>query len=108
MAPIPKLIPPHPPGRSSRPPVAVPAADFPLDSLGPHLAAAVVAAAARTQAPLELAAHHLLTLAAMPAQRLISVRLPTGPVQPVSCYFLTIIGSGEGRSAAERMCVEPV
>lgn len=102
MAPNPK--PPSPTAASA--PLARPA--FPLDSLGAALAAAASAVADRTQAPPELIAHHLLTLAAMPAQRLVSVRLPTGLVQPVSSYFLTLVGSGEGRSAAQRMCLDPV
>jgi hypothetical protein len=85
-----------------------PATPFPTSASGPHISAAIAAVAARTQSPPELVVHHLLTLAAMAAQRLVSIRLPTGPVQPVSCYFLTIVGSGEGRSAAENMCVGPV
>lgn len=94
--------PPAPPAAASC------AAPFPAAACGPRLDAAVAAAAARTQAAPELVAHHLLTLAAMAAQRLIAVRLPTGATQPVSTYFLTIAGSGEGRSAAENLCVGPV
>jgi hypothetical protein len=104
MAPNPK--PPSHPAVPAAAPLARPA--FPLEALGPPLAAAASAVADRTQAPPELIAHHLLTLAAMPAQRLVSVRLPTGLVQPVSSYFLTLVGSGEGRSAAQRMCLDPV
>ncbi len=105
MAPIPKSA-PVPAPLAVAPPTPRPV--FPLSALGPRIEAAASAAAERTQAPPELIAHHLLTLAAMPAQRLISVRLPTGLVQPVSSYFLTLVGSGEGRSAAETLCVAPV
>ena len=104
MAPIPK--PPSPLSLLS--PTNTPRTPFPTSACGPHLEAAIVAVAARTQAPPELIAHHLLTLAAMAAQRLISVRLPTGRTQPVSSYFLTMAASGEGRSVAEAMCVGPL
>ncbi|MGE4064695.1 MAG: DUF3987 domain-containing protein [Rhodospirillaceae bacterium] len=109
MAPIPKPAPsPQSAHANASAPPSVPRSQFPAGALGPHIGGAASAVAACTQAPLELVAHHLLTLAAMPVQRLVSVRLPTGGVQPVSCYFLTIAGAGEGRSAAERMCVAPV
>lgn len=36
------------------------------------------------------------------------MRLPTGPVRPVSCLFLTLASSGEGRSATESLCVGPI
>jgi len=100
MAPNPK---PASSSSSSAPP-----APFPIAACGSAHEAAITAVAARTQAPPELIAHHLLTLAATAAQRLISVRLPTGPVRPVSCWFLTLAGSGEGRSATESMCVGPI
>ena len=93
---------------ASPPPLAPSRAAFPVAACGPLLEAAVDAVAARTQAPCELIAHHLLTLAAMVAQRLVGVRLPTGEVQPLSCYFLTLADSGEGRGAAEAMCIGPV
>jgi hypothetical protein len=109
MAPVPKPVAPAAPPASLPPAAApTPATSFPTAACGPHIAAAITAVAARTQAAPELVAHHLLTLAAMAAQRLIGIRLPTGRTQPVSTYFLTIAGSGEGRSAAENMCVGPV
>jgi hypothetical protein len=74
--------------------------------LGPILAPAITAVAAQTQAPTSLIAHHILTLAAIAAQRLICVRLPTGAQRPVSCFFASLVGAGEGRGAAERLIVE--
>lgn len=79
---------------------------FPTAALGPLLAPAITAVAAQTQAPLDLVAHHILTLAAMAAQRLISIRLPTGAQRPVSCFFASLVGTGEGRSAAEKTIVD--
>lgn len=106
MAPLPKHTPPPAPSLPAAASIAP--TSFPLEACGPQLEAAVTAVAARTQAAPELIAHHLLTLAAMAAQRLISLRLPTGLTQPVSCYFLTLAGSGEGRSATETLCVGPI
>ncbi|MGE3333423.1 MAG: DUF3987 domain-containing protein [Rhodospirillaceae bacterium] len=87
------------------PPTPRPA--FPIAALGPRLGAAVAAIAARTQGPVPLAAHHLLTLAALAAQRLAAVRLPTGALRPISCYFVTLVGTGEGRGALAEAVVEP-
>ncbi len=101
-APGPDVSPDTSPGASGDVPT------FPTAALGPGLEAAAVAAAARTQGPVILAAHHLLTLAAMAAQRLISVRLPTGALRPVSCYVLTLAGAGEGRSALAKAVVAPM
>ncbi|MCA0202077.1 MAG: DUF3987 domain-containing protein [Proteobacteria bacterium] len=86
--------------------MSAPPPPFPTAALGPLLSAAVTSVAAQTQAPAELIAHHILTLAAMAAQRLVSVRLPTGAQRPVSCFFATLIGAGEGRGAAEKMLVD--
>ncbi len=104
MAPLPKFTAPAIPTSAPVPTHA----SFPAGACGPHIAPAIAAVAARTQAAPELIAHHLLTLSAMAAQRLVGIRLPTGPILPVSAYFLTLAGSGEGRSAAENMCVGPV
>ncbi len=87
-------------------PVSPPPADFPITALGPMLAAAVTDVAALTQAPPALVAHHTLTLAAAAAQRLIDVRLPTGARRPVSCLFASLVGTGEGRGAVEKLVVD--
>ncbi len=86
---------------------ARPRPTFPVQALGPRLSRAVLAVAHRTQAPVELAAHEILTLAAMAAQRLISLRLPTGAERPVSCFFATMACHEEGRGAVEKMVVDP-
>ncbi|MCA0201692.1 MAG: DUF3987 domain-containing protein [Proteobacteria bacterium] len=88
------------------PDTALPA--FPITALSPLISAAATAIAARTQASVVLAAHHLLTLAAMAAQRVIGVRLPTGALRPVSCYLATLSATGEGRGALAKAVVDPV
>jgi hypothetical protein len=103
MAPIPKPAQASAPTAAPAPPAAFP---FPTAALGPVLAPAITAVAARTQAAPELVAHHILTLAAMAAQRLISVRLPTGQARPVSCFFASLVGTGEGRDAVEKLVVD--
>lgn len=102
MAPLPKT--PVSPAARSFPADTV----FPLPACGQSLANTAAAVATHTQSPPELIAHHLLTLAALAAQRLISVALPTGQQRPVSCYFLTLTGPGEGRSECERAVVAPI
>lgn len=81
---------------------------FPVSALGPRISAAAAAVTRETQAPREAVAHHLLTLAAMSAQRVATLCLPTGQYRPLSCYFLTIAGPGERKSAAEDALVDPV
>jgi hypothetical protein len=106
MAPLPKPAPP-PTQFASAPSITLPPpAPFPAAVLGPILAPAITAVTAQTQSPTPLVAHHILTLAAMAAQRLISVRLPTGAQRPVSCFFASLVGAGEGRGAAERLIAE--
>lgn len=105
MAPLPKPAPP--PAQSFAPSVTLPPpALFPAGILGPILGPAITAVAAQIQAPASLVAHHILTLAAVAAQRLINVRLPTGAQRPVSCFFASLVGAGEGRGVAERLIVE--
>ncbi len=99
---------PGAPTNSSANSSATPAPPFPTAALGPLLGAAVTAVAAQTQAPEELVAHHVLALAAMAAQRLVGVRLPTGAPRPVSCFFATLVGPGEGADTAEKMLVDTV
>jgi len=106
MAPLPKSAPPPTPFASAPAITLPPPAPFPAAILGPILAPAITAVAAQTQAPTSLIAHHILTLAAIAAQRLICVRLPTGGQRPVSCFFASLVGAGEGRGAAERLIVE--
>ena len=81
---------------------------FPLAAIGPTMSAAAAVAVEYTQAPIELSAHHILTLAATAAQRRISIALPTGGQRPVSCYFMTPTGPGEGHSALEKKLVAPL
>ncbi len=104
MAPLPKSIPS--PAADIRATSPVP--NLAKVSLGSHLSLATAAIATRTQAPPELVTHHLLTLAAMAAQRLVSVRLPTGEIRPVSCFFATFVGAGERRGAVEKMTLDAV
>ena len=105
MAPLPKAAPS--PTQNVAPSTTLPPAPpFPTATLGPILAPAIIAVAAQTQAPTSLIAHHILTLATMAAQRLISVRLPTGAQRPVSCFFASLVGAGEGRGAAEKLIVD--
>ena len=112
MAPLPRALPkprllpiftPDPP-ESAQP-------AFPRDALGPIMEAAATALADRTQVPFEVAAHHVLTLAAAAAQRFLRIRLPTGERRPVSCYFITLAEADPYCASVRRMvaaCVHAV
>jgi len=100
MAPIPKTLPQR---TVDDLPIVTPPSVLPHAALGSHIAAAASAVAARTQAPIELVVQHLLTLAAVAAQRRITVRLPTGAHRPVSCYFATVVEADAPCAAVGRL-----
>lgn len=80
---------------------------FPLPALGSLLHDTAYVIAALTQAPEGLAAANVLAVAALAAQGHVAVRLPIGPVRPVSCYILTAAESGERRSAVRALAHAP-
>jgi len=93
-APAPSLCQPPPP--------------YPLDALGPDLAAVVRAIVALTQTPVEMAAQAVLSVVALGVQTNWSVRLPSGDIRPTSCFFLTVAESGERKSSVAGLALVPV
>lgn len=92
---------PHEPVPLVRP---VPAADpFPVDGLGPQLAAVVRALNDVVQSPLAMCANSVLATVTLAAQGQINVELPigAGSTRPVSGFFISVGRSGERKSASD-------
>jgi hypothetical protein len=83
----------------------IPAADpYPVDGLGPQLAAVVVALNDVVQSPLAMCANSVLATVTLAAQGQINVELPigAGSTRPVSGFFITVGRSGERKSASDQ------
>jgi hypothetical protein len=83
-------------------------APYPFDGLGPVLGPAARAVADVVQAPDALAAGSVLAAAALAAQPHVDVEMPHGDLCPVSLFVLTSAGSGDRKSAADRIVCEPI
>ncbi len=80
---------------------------YPVDALGPVLAPAARALAELVQVPEALAAGCVLATAALVAQKQANVQT-LGGVRPLALFVLTIAGSGDRKSAADRVALAPV
>ncbi|MFH5927039.1 YfjI family protein [Roseomonas xinghualingensis] len=82
-------------------------APFPVRALGP-LRVPVEGLQTRTQAPMALCAQSVLAAATLAAQPHADVLLPTGRAHPLSGLFLTVAGSGERKTSADRIALAEV
>jgi hypothetical protein len=88
---------------------AVPQADaFPVDALGPGLAAAARAIQARTLAPLALCGQAVLGAAALAAQAHADVQLPDGRQRPLSLALLSVAETAERLDRIEDLALRAV
>jgi hypothetical protein len=78
-----------------------PAAEYPVEELGPTLGNAAKAINELTRAPLAVCAQSVLAAAALATQGLADVVLPTGQPAPLSLYLVSVLGSGERKSSAD-------
>ena len=85
-----------------------PAETFPVNALGPFLAEAASAIAAKVQVPIEIAAQSVLAASALAVQAHADVRLPYGQTRPTSLDFVTIAASGDRKSSADNEALRPV
>ena len=85
-----------------------PAEPYPVDSLGPVMAAAARAFQAKTQAPMAICANAVLAVVGLAAQAHADVELPTGEVKPVSLFLVTIARSGERKTSNDNLALTPV
>jgi Protein of unknown function (DUF3987) len=85
-----------------------PAPVFPVQHLGPVLAAATTAIQRIIQVPEALAAQSVLAGAALATQSHADVELPTGQAVPTSLYFITVASSGDRKTSADKEALKPV
>ncbi|MCB9980755.1 MAG: DUF3987 domain-containing protein [Rhodospirillales bacterium] len=85
-----------------------PADPFPVEALGPILEPAARAIQDRTLAPMALCAQSVLATATLVVQGFKDVELPTGQRKPPSCFFLSIAGTGERKTACDMLALKPV
>ena len=81
---------------------------FPVDALGPILSDAVTAIVDKTQAPQEIAAQSVLAAVTLAAQSHVDVSFASVAKRPVSCFFVSVAESGERKSAADDLAIDPV
>jgi hypothetical protein len=75
---------------------------YPLAALGDVVAAAVQGTHALIRAPLEICAQSALSHAALAVQAHANVVLPTGQARPLSLFLLSVAGTGDRKSSADR------
>ena len=86
---------------------AEPAAPYPIEALGPILAPAARAVMEYVQVPDALAAHAVLSCAALAAQSHANVQT-LGGARPLSLFMLTIAESGERKTASDTLASTPI
>lgn len=85
-----------------------PAEEYPINDLGRVLAPAACAIADKVQVPASVAGQSVLAAAALAAQAFADVVLPHGQVVPISLFCMTVIGSGDRKSATDIQALRPV
>lgn len=81
---------------------------FPLDVLGDVLGPAAEAIHDIIQAPYPVCAQSVLAAATLAAQGLVNVKLPHGSERPLSEYFLSVLESGERKTAADELACKAI
>lgn len=85
-----------------------PATAYPVEVLGGLLSGAAQAIHDKVQAPLAICGSSVLAGAALAAQGLADVVLPTGQRRPLSLYFVSVAASGERKSSTDYEALAPV
>lgn len=85
-----------------------PADPFPVDALGQILGAAAEAIIEKVQCPAAIAGQSVLAAATLAVQGHADIELPTGEQRPISNFFVSIAASGERKSTADQIALEPV
>lgn len=80
---------------------------FPIDALG-ALSASAQAIEAHTRAPISICGQSVLGAIALAGQAHADVVLPTGQSRPTSLFLMTIAGSGERKSAVDRLALNAI
>lgn len=80
---------------------------YPLEMLGPLLGEAATTIAESVQAPPEIAAHSVLSVAAFAAQDKANVVMD-GRKSPLSLFMLTVAESGDRKTACDKVASQPL
>lgn len=84
------------------------AAPFPLDALGPRMAAAARAIMDKVQVPDGIAAQSVLSAAALAVQAFVDIKLPTTEIRPTCLFMTTVAGTGDRKSSADSFALAAV
>ena len=84
------------------------AVEYPVDALGPLLAAATRATAAHAYVPLSIAAQSTLAAVSLAIQPHFDVQLPTGKVRPTTLHLVTVADSGDRKSTSDDFVMQPI
>lgn len=82
--------------------------EYPTDSLGPVMAAAVLATVKHSYVPTAIAAQSCLAAVSLAVQGHFDVVLPTGQVRPTSLHLVTVAESGDRKSASDDQMMQPI
>jgi Protein of unknown function (DUF3987) len=85
-----------------------PADPFPVGALGEILSAAARGIQEKVQAPIAICAQSVLAAATLAVQARADIQLPTGQARPIAGYFITVAGSGERKTSADREALWPI
>lgn len=83
------------------------AVHFPVDYLGPVMGPAAKEIAYLVQLPIEIAAQTVLAVGALVAQQYVDVSID-GRTSPTSLFLLSVAGSGERKSHADKLAQAPI
>jgi hypothetical protein len=81
---------------------------FPIDSLDGVLGAAADAISTKVQLPKEIVAQGVMAVGSLVAQIFADAQLPYGQTRPLSCYFMTIAGRSDRKSAADHEALRSI
>jgi len=82
--------------------------EFPIEALNPLLMHTAIAIADRAQCPIDFAACSLLAVSSLATQGHVYVITPKRTMTPLSLHFLTVARSGERKTTADNLAIEPV
>jgi len=85
-----------------------PSAPFPINSLPTVLRDAADAIHQRIQAPFAICGQSVLAAATVSVQGFADIQLPMGARRPISNFFVTIAASGERKTSADQLALEPL
>ena len=83
-------------------------AEYPLDSLGEMIAAAVSAISRKVMVPTALAANSVLSACSLAVQPYVNVGLPTDQDRPVSLFFVSVAESGDRKSTTDDIATSEI